>query len=135
MSLYSQPPPPISACSVLALAAALVILVDFYRGRMVRISIDIETHALTSQQSPWGMLIFLALIVARYGIRFTLGGAHDISGIPVSIILDGLTVFYGGNIIGMRYEQWQRAQKLLSDAQAAKAHGESVPAEISQDHA
>ncbi|MBI1359380.1 MAG: DUF1453 family protein [Alphaproteobacteria bacterium] len=136
ISIYDQPPPPgVLSWTVLAIAGALGVFIGFYRGRMVRISIDMETHALTSQQSPWGMLIFLGLIGARYGIRFGLNGAHEFDGIPVSIILDGLTAFYGGSVIGMRYEMWQRAQKLLSDAQAAKAHGEAVPAELSQDRA
>lgn len=136
ISIYDQlPPPGVLPWVILAIAGALGVFIGFYRGRMVRIAIDMETHALTSQQSPWGMLIFLGLIGARYGIRFSLGGAHDLNGIPVSIILDALTVFYGGSIIGMRYEMWQRAKKLLSDAQTAKAQGESVPAELSQDHA
>jgi hypothetical protein len=136
LSIVGQPPPitaPILAS--LAVVTALGGLMGWYRGRMVRVSIDPATHALTSKASPWGMLIFLGLMVARIGARVVLGHEHDVLGVPVNAIIDGLTLFYAGNVVGAQVEVWLRAKKLLADATAAKAAGESVPAEVTQDHA
>src|SRR5262245_55970401 len=73
LSILGQPPPmtaPILA--VLALVTAAGAVMGWYRGRMVRVSIDPETHALTSRASPWGMLIFLGLMVVRIAARLVL---------------------------------------------------------------
>lgn len=136
LSIYSQPPPmtPVILAS-LAAVTALGVLMGWYRGRMVRVSIDPVTHALTSKASPWGMLIFLALMVVRIGARVVLGNEHDVMGVPVVVVIDGLTLLYAGNVVGAQVEVWLRAKKLLADAMAAKAAGQAVPAEVTQDHA
>lgn len=136
MSIYGQPPPmtaPILAA--LAVCVALGGAMGWYRGRMVKVSIDPVTHDLTSKASPWGMLIFLGLMVIRMGARFVLREEHDVAGIPVAAIIDGLTLFYAGNVVGLQVEVWMRAKKLLADAIAAKAAGQAVPREVTQDQA
>lgn len=141
LTIYADPPPlaPLSAAivtlTVVGLAAVAGFGFGWWRGRMVRISIDVETHALTSQQSPWALLIFIAIMAVRFGIRYALQGAHTVGGVPVALIADGVTIFYGGNIAGLQLEQWLRARKLLSDTIAAKAAGKTVPSEVTQAHA
>lgn len=135
-SIYGQPPPMTAPVLIsLAVAIAAGVALGWFRGGMVKVSINPETHDLTSKASPWGMLIFLGLMIVRMGARFVLREEHDIAGVPVNAIIDGLTLFYAGNVIGMQVEVWMRAKKLLADAIAAKAAGQSVPAEITQDHA
>jgi Protein of unknown function (DUF1453) len=136
LSIYGQPPPmtaPVLAGLAVATAAGAVL--GWYRGRMVKVSINPETHDLTSKASPWGMLIFLGLMVVRIAARMILREEHDVVGIPVAAIIDGLTLFYAGNVVGAQVEVWMRAKKLLSDAIAAKAAGQVVPQEVTQDHA
>ncbi|HEX5006967.1 MAG TPA: hypothetical protein VFV70_07625 [Hyphomonadaceae bacterium] len=136
VSIYSQPPPMAPVIlAVLALVTAAGGVMGWYRGRMVKVSIDPETHALTSRASPWGMLIFLGLVVVRVAARMMLGQEHDVAGVPVAAIIDGLTLFYAGNVVGLQVEVWMRAKKLLAGAIAAKAAGEAVPKEVTQDHA
>ncbi len=136
LSVAAQPPPtePLVILAMVACAAAGFVL-GWQRGRMVRVSIEPETHVLTSQQSPWGMLIFIGLMMVRIGVRYLLRGADTFEGVPVTAIVDGLTIFFGGNIFGMQLEVWLRARKLLAEAIARKAAGQSVPAEVTQDHA
>jgi len=135
-SIYGQPPPMTPEVLVgLAVAIGLGLVMGWYRGRMVKVSIDPETHALTSKASPWGILIFLGLMVVRMGARFVLREEHDVAGIPVAAIIDGLTLLYAGNVVGTQVEVWMRAKKLLADAIAAKAAGRTVPTEVIQDHA
>ena len=136
LSIAGQPPPmtvPVIAALVAATVVGLV--VGVYRGRMVKVSINPETHDLTSQQSPWGILIFLGLMIVRMGVRMVLREEHDVAGIPVTAIVDGLTLFYAGTVVGMQVDVWMRANKLLKGAIAAKAAGKAVPAELIQDHA
>lgn len=135
LSVASQPPP-MNILTLLALAIATAIGVGFgwWRGKTVRVSINSETHELTSQQSPWGMLIFIAIMAVRVGARYALRGAHDFQGVPVTAIVDGLTLFYGGQIVGMQLEVYLRASRLLKGAIAAKAAGKAVPTQVSEEH-
>jgi hypothetical protein len=136
LSVASQPPPlEILVILALVLATAAGFAFGWWRARFVRISIDVGTHQLTSQQSPWAMVIFIVIMMVRLGARYALGGAHDFNGIPVSAIVDALTLSYGGMIAGTQLETWLRARKLLADTIAAKAEGKTTPNEVSQDHA
>lgn len=136
LSIYGQPPPMTAAILAgLAIATAIGVVIGWYRGRMVKVSINPETHILTSKASAWGMLIFLGLMVVRLLTRMALRDEHDVAGIPVAAIIDGLTLLYAGNVVSGQVEVWTRARKLLADAIAAKAKGEAVPAELTQDHA
>lgn len=134
LSIYSQPlPMTVPILLALAVVTCLGLATGVYRGRMVKVSINVDTHILTSKASPWGTLIFLGLMVVRLGARFALQGAHDVGGVPVNAIIDGLTLFYAGNVVGLQVDVWMRARKLLADAIAAKAAGKAVPAEVTQD--
>lgn len=136
LSVASQPPPlEILVILALALATAAGFAFGWWRARFVKISIDVETHQLTSQQSPWGMLIFIAIMVVRLGARYALRGADSFEGIPVAAIVDALTLFYGGMVMGTQLETWLRARKLLAETVIAKAAGKVTPKEVSQDHA
>ena len=136
LSIYGQPPPMTApVLAGLAVATAIGVAMGWYRGRMVKVSIDPATHDLTSRASPWGILIFLGLIIVRIAVRLVLREEHDVAGIPVVAIVDGLTLLYAGNVVGLQVEVWLRARKLLADAIAAKAVGQAVPAEVTQDHA
>lgn len=136
LSVYGQPPPltaPIVAG--LVIATALGLWLGWFRGTMVKVSVNPETHVLTSRASPWGMLIFIGLVVVRIGARLMLSHEHDVMGVPVVAVIDGLTLFYAGSVVGAQIEVWIRARKLLADAIAQKAAGQAVPAEVTQDHA
>lgn len=136
LSIASQPPTldPVTI-AVLAVVTVIGFGLGLLRGRMVKVSINPQTHDLTSQQSPWGTMIFLAVMVVRTGSRFVLRGEHEIAGVPVTDIIDGLSVLYAGSVVGLQVDIWIRARKLLADAVAAKAAGQSVPTEVTQDHA
>lgn len=134
--LWGQPPPMTApVIAALALAGAAGLLFGWWRARMVKITINVENHELSSQQSVWGLLILVGLMLARMGVRAALGGQDAVAGIPVVVIVDGLTIFYGANVIGGQVEMWLRARKLLADTIAAKAAGKATPAEVSEDHA
>jgi hypothetical protein len=131
----SPPPPSVLVYLVLVVAFAVGLGAGWMRGRMVKVSIDVETHSLTSQMSPWGLLIFAGLMIARLLLRGFLTSHEDDWHISPAALTDGFMLFYGGMVIGRIVEIWIRAARLLRDARAAKAAGQTVPDEITEDHA
>lgn len=116
---FVQMPPVGMDWAILLAPLALGGVVGWYRGKMMRITVDPETHALNQSASPWALLFLLAIMAIRMGLRTLLMG----SGHPEYIHLgvDGLMVFAAGMFAVMRLEMWIRARRLLAEARAAKA--------------
>ena len=106
-----------------ALVAGAV--VGWYRGRLTHITIDPETHDLTSKTSPVGVVLVAVLFAARYGIRLAFpdaGYGHLASlGSQAGAVADALTLFGIGATVVQRLEMWLRCRRLLAEAQAATA--------------
>jgi hypothetical protein len=134
LSFYGRPIDlsPLSL-GLMALGLAAGLGLGWMRARGTRVAIDPETHELTSQVSPWGMLLLVAIMLARIGIEYldaTMGSSWPIS--PAAIA-NALLLLALGNIVGRAGEVWMRAQKLLTEARAAKAAGQAVPATMTDD--
>jgi hypothetical protein len=95
--------------------------IGWWRGKLMAISVNPETHALTSRTSQVAMLFLLALIAVRYGLREVIDLNAAKWGINVQLVSDLFVVFAVG-LLGMtRLEMFLRAMKLLGEARAAKA--------------
>ncbi|HZC15679.1 MAG TPA: hypothetical protein VE309_02855 [Caulobacteraceae bacterium] len=116
------PSPLVVAELAAALAAGAV--VGWYRGRLTHISIDPETHDLTSKTSPVGLVLLAVLFAARYGVRLVLPGTG--AGEPGSLatqasaIADALALFGIGALVIQRLEMWMRCNRLLAEARAGR---------------
>ena len=103
--------------AALAIGGAL----GWQRGRMMRIEVDPETHALNQRASP-GALLFIVLIIAvRGGAR---GLAEQGSGafhLSTLVLTDLLVVMALGLFAAQRLEMYLRARRLLDAARAARA--------------
>lgn len=121
VSTLASQPPPLTAVSIAAIAAALIVgvLVGWQRGRLTHITIDPATHDLTSKTSPVGM----ALVLALFGLKFVLRAAPIGKDLPLSaaVLTDASLLFATGLMVAQRLEMWIRARGLLAEAQAAKA--------------
>ena len=99
----------------LALGAAL----GWQRGRLMRIVVDPETHAIRQKASPAAMLFLLGIIAVRYAAReaAVLGGPawH----VDVMAVTDVLIAFALGLLTAQRVEMYLRAKRLLDEARAA----------------
>lgn len=129
------PPPSLLVYSILAAATVLGFGVGWLRARMVRITINVETHQLMSQLSPWGMLVLLGIIALRMGLRYLLTDHMAEWRISAAALTDGFILFYVGMIIGRRVEILIRCLRLLREAREAKKKGEAVPETVTEDHA
>ncbi len=87
----------------------------WWRARFTNITIDPETHELTSRASPIGMVVILGILVIRTVIRTYAAdkaGALGQWGPPVA---DALLVMSVGLVCAQRLEIFTRASRLLAE--------------------
>jgi Protein of unknown function (DUF1453) len=110
----AHPPTPVGFA-----AAALALLVGggigWYRGTMMRISVDPETHSLSQQASPLAVLLLFGLIVVRRVAMVEMGGS---GGFNAQLMIDVLMAFALGLIAATRIEMLLRGRRLLREARA-----------------
>lgn len=106
---------PPSMAGVAASVAALVVGagIGWYRGTMMRISVDPETHTLSQQASPLAVLLLVGLLVVRRAAMAEIGGVH---GANALLVTDVLMAFALGLIAATRIEMLLRARRLLAEA-------------------
>lgn len=112
MTMWNMPP---HAADLPWLALALIVgaAVGWQRGRLMRIHIDPETHALNQQGSPAAILFLLALVIVRMGMRQAIGyEAHDRHLSP-AFITDIFILFALGLFAATRAEMFLRARRML----------------------
>jgi hypothetical protein len=97
---------------LVAAAAVLGGAVGWWRGGMMRISINPRTNLLMQEASPLALLFLLGLFVVRFGLHFVLatGGARHIAIIATS----ALAVFGLAMVTLQRLEMFLRARRLLA---------------------
>ena len=98
------------------------------RGRMMQITVDPETHALSARATPAAIVFILALVVLRLGMRtlaYQQGGSLPMN---LHLVTDLFAAFAVGLFGLQRLEMWLRGQRLLAEARAARAAGQTLPA-------
>jgi hypothetical protein len=113
-------PPPTGAAGILVLVVALGLGVaaGWLRGSLMRIDVHPETHDISAQASPVGMLFILALLGLRMYLR-TAAMTTPIPGVPATAIADALILLAGAMMITQSVEMWLRARRLLGEARSA----------------
>jgi hypothetical protein len=122
LSQAGMPSPAMLAIDFAALAAGAAL--GWWRARFTHISVDPQTHQLTSRASPVGMLIILGVFAIRYGIRAYAEQNATTLNVPVNAIADAALVISVGLVCAQRLEIFTRASRLLNEARAAKTSGE-----------
>jgi len=116
-----QAPPGVSDAPYLAGVALIGAIVGWYRGKMMRITVDPQTHALSQAASPFAVLFLVAVLGLRYGLRYVLGEESHAWGVSVNLLIDAPLVFAVAMFALQRVEMFIRAEKLLAQARAAHA--------------
>jgi branched-subunit amino acid transport protein AzlD len=103
--------------------AALVLgaTLGWWRGRFTKITVNPETHSLTSQASPVGMVLILAIMVIRQGVRGYATANAGALHVSVVEVTDAFLLLAVGLVCAQRLEMALRANRLLNEARAAKA--------------
>ena len=105
----------------LAAIFALGAAIGWWRGKLIPIAIDPETHFLNTKASPAAMLFLLGLFVVRFGLRAMLESEASAWHINLVLLNDGFIVLGVGLFAVSRIEMALRAWGLLKQARAAKA--------------
>lgn len=96
----------------LALGGAL----GWQRGKMMRITIDPETHALGQAGSPAALLFIVLLVVVRSGARGAM--TYSGSGFDPMAVTDVLMALALGLFTAQRLEMYLRGKRMLAAARA-----------------
>ena len=118
-SQQGLPTPVMIAIDAAALAAGAAL--GWWRGRFTRITVDPESHTLTSQTSPLGLLLLVGIFAVRFGLRsyvYENAGALHVS---VTAATDAFLLLAVGVICAQRLEIALRATRLLTSARASQA--------------
>lgn len=103
----------------LALAFTIGGAIGWQRGRMMKITVDPQTHALNQQASPAAIIFLLALVGVRYAMREGLSAEAQAWHLSAAFLTDVFVVFAFGLISLTRIEMFIRARRLLEEARAA----------------
>ncbi len=102
------------------LALVIGAALGWQRGRMMRIEVDPETHALNQRASPGAILFIVLIIAARAGARGVIGEGGSLH-LSTLALTDMLIVMALGLFTAQRLEMYLRARRLLDQARAARA--------------
>lgn len=111
----------------IALDIAGVVLgavLGWWRARFTHITIDPQTHELTSRASPVGMVVIMGILVCRTLVRTYTAQNAGALGQWGPMLADGLLVMSVGLVCAQRLELALRATRLLNDARASTQGGD-----------
>jgi hypothetical protein len=125
---FSRAPPPVSMLSAAILIASSAVggFLGWHRGKLMRIEVDPDTHQMTLRASPAAMLFIVVLMVLRMSVRNVVLQDSGASGLPISVVIDGLILFSLGLMLAQAVELWIRGRRLLDEARAAKPAGQAA---------
>lgn len=118
--MLAQIPPAPDQWIWLPLPLALGALLGWYRGKMMSIGVDPETHALQTKASPAALYLIVAIVVLRFGLNMFVRTEADAWKVSPMFITDLFMMFGIGMIAMGRIEMMIRARRLLSEARAAQ---------------
>jgi hypothetical protein len=102
---------------LLQVAAVLVGAgLGWWRGRLTHLSIDPQTHTLTSKVSPVGLALLGAVFVGRLGLRAFAMNHPGVFHASVGELTDAMLLLAVGLVCAQRLEVWIRARQMLVDA-------------------
>lgn len=117
------PPRGVLAWLALALVTVAGGALGWWRGTLIPVEVDRETHALNTRTSRAAILFLGAVFVLRYAVRAVLSGESQTLHIATALITDGFVLFAAGLYGVSRLEIFLRARRLLREARAQGAHG------------
>lgn len=118
--LLAEYPPVGWAWAFCAVALAAGAALGWQRGRLMTISVDPETHALSQRGSPAAMVMLMVIVAARSGARSLArpGNALHLDMVAMTDVLLALAL---GLIVATRLEMYLRARAMLDAARRAPA--------------
>ena len=95
-----------------AIALGIGAALGWQRGKMMRITIDPDSHALNTTSSPAAVLFLVAIVAVRTGARAVIGDGHALHLDPFALT-DMLVALALGLLTVQRIEMYLRAKRML----------------------
>jgi hypothetical protein len=118
LMLVAQPLPHPRALIAAGAALAVGVAIGWWRGRLTNITVDPETHALTSKASPVGMLLILGVFALRYLLNSFRTETAGVLHMSVMEITDVLMLLVVGIVCTQRLEMALRASRMVADSRS-----------------
>jgi hypothetical protein len=119
LTFVAQPLPRPSAIALEVAALIVGVALGWWRGRLTHITVNPDTHDLTSKASPIGMLLILGIFALRYALRSFGGEAAGMLHVSVFEITDALMLLAVGIVCTQRLEMALRATRLVAEHRSA----------------
>ena len=120
VAMFALLPSPLAnpfAVPIFAGAALIGAGVGYLRGKHQEFSIDPETGDVMSKASPIGTIVFLAVFLARFGLRTWMGNPQPGVGKPMDpqliLYTDAMLFFAAGVVVATAWEVWRRTRPLV----------------------
>lgn len=114
VAMFAVHPPSLIGWAFALVALAAGAALGWQRGKLMKITVDPDTHALNQRGSPAAMLLLVFIVLARTGARqlAASGGLH----IDPLAVTDVLIAFALGLFATTRLEMYLRGKALLDAA-------------------
>ncbi len=124
--LVMLPPPAVWQWAVLVVVLAAGAGLGWWRGSLIRIEVDRETHQLNTRSSPAALIFLAGIFVVRYAARFVIAEESQAVHLYAALFTDGFVLFGAGLYGVSRLEMFLRARRLLREAKAERVFGTLV---------
>lgn len=114
-TFWLTPPTGLAAWIAVAVALAAGAAIGWHRGRLMRITVNPETHQVSQQASPAAMLLIVGLIVLKMATR-NLDGVIPGVHFDVRAVTDVAIALALAMLTATRVEMFLRARRLLAEA-------------------
>ena len=128
VTLFTVAPMPLGNPFAIPIFAGVALIgagVGYLRGKHQEFSIDPATGDVMSKASPIGMIVFLAVFVARFGLRSWMGNPMMGDGRPMSpnvILYTDATLFFAFAVVTTTaWEVWRRTRPLVLAHRASQS--------------
>jgi len=114
--LATQVPQGAIAWALIAAGFTAGAAIGWQRGRSIHISVDPETHQLDQRASPFTMILLVALILFRAGLRSVATAEAAAWHLSAALITDVFVAMVVGLLAMTRLEMYLRGRRLLDEA-------------------
>jgi hypothetical protein len=116
VALFVRTPPAGLGWLYAAVAVAIGAGIGWWRGSMMRITVNPVTHALNQAASPAAITFLIGIFALRFGARFFLMQQGGLG--TTGLVTDCLMAFACAMLSAQRLEMYLRGRRLLAAAQA-----------------
>ena len=124
--LVLLPPPALWQWGVLALVLAAGSGLGWWRGTLMRIEVERETHKLNMKASPAALILLAGVIAVRFAARLLIAQDAQAMRLYAALISDSLVLLAAGFYGVSRLEMFIRARRLLREARREQVFGTLV---------